>query len=130
MSNSVQLKFLHLHVCRPISLLNSDYKLLTKIILNRLQEFLPTLLILSHSTREICEEIMATVAASQNKYPPQMLLSLDAEKALTWSPGNFFVQYSDIAILVTPFFTFFILYKHRSPRQRFSGLVQTHTLFR
>lgn len=74
---------------RPISLLNTDYKLLTKILSDRLQGFLPYLLTPTqlgfvqgrHSTKGVRTAIAAAVAAHQTKHPTQMLLSLDAEKA-------------------------------------------------
>lgn len=74
---------------RPISLLNHDYKILSKILANRLQMMLPRLLHSSqtgftqgrNSIKNIRTAIAATTLAQDPSHPISMLMSLDAEKA-------------------------------------------------
>uniref|UniRef100_A0A8C5MTU0 Reverse transcriptase domain-containing protein n=1 Tax=Leptobrachium leishanense TaxID=445787 RepID=A0A8C5MTU0_9ANUR len=80
------------HTCcsnyRPISLLNSDMKILARILANRLQRFLPQLVdpdqvgfIPGREARDATTRILNALARSNNMSAPLCLLSTDAEKA-------------------------------------------------
>lgn len=74
----------HIHPTsyRPISLLNYDCKLLSKVLANRLQLILPRLLHLSQTGFTQGRNSTKKIYAQEPAHPISMLMSLNAEKAL------------------------------------------------
>uniref|UniRef100_A0A8C5PTB1 Reverse transcriptase domain-containing protein n=1 Tax=Leptobrachium leishanense TaxID=445787 RepID=A0A8C5PTB1_9ANUR len=73
---------------RPISLLNSDVKLLARVLATRLQHFLPRLVepdqvgfIPGREARDATSRVINAIALAQKERIPLLLLSTDAEKA-------------------------------------------------
>ncbi len=73
---------------RPISLLNSDYKILTKMIALRLERVLPSLIhmdqtgfIKNRSSFDNIRRLMNIIYSAKQMDSPVIALSLDAEKA-------------------------------------------------
>uniref|UniRef100_A0A3Q3BNZ9 Reverse transcriptase domain-containing protein n=1 Tax=Kryptolebias marmoratus TaxID=37003 RepID=A0A3Q3BNZ9_KRYMA len=73
---------------RPISLLNTDYKLVTKMIAKRLERFLPLLInpdqtgfILNRFSTDNLRRLLNIIHIANKKKIPSVAVSLDAEKA-------------------------------------------------
>uniref|UniRef100_A0A8C5LQL6 Reverse transcriptase domain-containing protein n=1 Tax=Leptobrachium leishanense TaxID=445787 RepID=A0A8C5LQL6_9ANUR len=73
---------------RPISLLNSDLKMLSRVLADRLKQFLPRLVhpdqvgfVPNREARDATTRILSAIRLAQHQHIPVMLLSADADKA-------------------------------------------------
>ena len=90
------------HLCknyRPISLLNTDYKIITKVLSNRLRAYLPSLIhsdqscsVKNRSIQDNCHYIRDIVEYINDENDTGVLLSLDQEKAFDRVDHNYLMS--------------------------------------
>ena len=96
----------HLKNWRPLSLLNTDYKILTKALASRLQDVIPEIVspnqtgyIKGRYIGENIRTIYDIIEYTSLKNIPGMIVMLDFEKPLIVSHGNFFLKHLTLSIL-------------------------------